>query len=507
MNPEEIQISELLGSGFFGTVWSGYCRGSSCAVKIIPVKENDFDHLATIWKEISVLGNCHDHIIGLMGYSITSQEIRLVMPLKKENLRTYLQRENLSEFRRIEIFQEICDAVRWLHKRKHPILHLDLKLENILVDERGEVFLSDFGFSATMKGTEISTKNKRTIGNLSHSAPEVVVEQKINEKFDIFGLGILLWEILNGVSWCDQAALIIGLSDPRELQESFLNAVQKGFRPHPVDEEYSQILQLLWEQNPQDRPDIDSVCTGLYAHLKKMCMQKQLRSVLNDQNARSFWYENFWNFGETPINFMKCFMPAFLERMRCPGISDLDEKFLRFVFRAGEIGDGFITLPQFASVVNGFGFGSEHRDSISYLTYMKTICNLACFRPDLERAQANTLLSAQTIPVGFYIVRFSSKLKPNCPFTLSIKQMHQKVTQLRIKSWLEGDNERRVYYPEEPKDMLYDPRMKSKSIVELLQNESFRERYSLLALDSVCVDLLPSKLLVDFDCGYFPNGQ
>lgn len=89
---------------------------------------------------------------------------------------------------------QIVRGVDYLHSFDTPIMHRDLKPENLLVD-KGRIMIADFGCSALVKGTR-----NTYCGTPDYVAPEVVMGQQQTEKVDIWGLGVLLFEMLTGKS-------------------------------------------------------------------------------------------------------------------------------------------------------------------------------------------------------------------------------------------------------------------------------------------------------------------
>ncbi|KAF9577682.1 hypothetical protein BGW38_006955, partial [Lunasporangiospora selenospora] len=90
------------------------------------------------------------------------------------------------------IFRQICDAVHHLHS--HKIVHRDIKDENVILDQEGNIQLIDFGSSAYLKeGKKFDT----FCGTLDYAAPEVLTGKKYEgRKQDIWALGILLYTLI-----------------------------------------------------------------------------------------------------------------------------------------------------------------------------------------------------------------------------------------------------------------------------------------------------------------------
>ena len=91
-------------------------------------------------------------------------------------------------------FRQTCSAVNFLHSNN--LIHRDLKPENLLLDEKNNIKLCDFGWCA-----ELNLGNRVTFcGTFEYMAPEIVNELPYNSSIDIWSLGVLLYELLHGYS-------------------------------------------------------------------------------------------------------------------------------------------------------------------------------------------------------------------------------------------------------------------------------------------------------------------
>ncbi|XP_067294529.1 BMP-2-inducible protein kinase isoform X3 [Pseudorasbora parva] len=210
----QVTVEELIAEGGFSMVFLARTHsGVRCALKRMYVNNihdlNIFKREITIMKELSghknivryldsttsAVGDSVWEVLILMEYCKAGQVV------KQMNQRLHV---GFTEEEVLNIFCDACEAVARLHQCKTPIIHRDLKLENLLLNDQGNYVLCDFG-SATHKvllphkdGIAAVEDEIKKYTTLSYRAPEMInlyQGKAITTKADIWALGCLLYKL------------------------------------------------------------------------------------------------------------------------------------------------------------------------------------------------------------------------------------------------------------------------------------------------------------------------
>lgn len=158
----------------------------------------------------------HPNIVKIRDSGIIHGQYFFVMEfIKGQPLYRYAEAQNLSFRERIILFNKICDAVTYAHQQ--GIIHRDLKSGNVLVDERGEPHILDFGLAKAIGLGELDRKDAMpTItgqwsGSLSNMSPEQAAAKPdfIDVRTDVYALGMMLYHILTGQDPYDVTGTIL----------------------------------------------------------------------------------------------------------------------------------------------------------------------------------------------------------------------------------------------------------------------------------------------------------
>ncbi|XP_028801028.1 uncharacterized protein LOC114756270 [Neltuma alba] len=197
-------LKNKLGQGGFGPVYKGKLEdGQEIAVKRL--SRSSGQGMEEFINEVELISKLqHRNLVRLLGYCIEREEEILVyeyMPNKSLDAYIFdpLRRKSLDWGKRFSIIEGIARGLLYLHKDSRlKIIHRDLKASNILLDEKMNPKISDFGMAKLFGGSEDQANTGRIVGTYGYISPEYATEGLYSEKSDVFSFGVLLLEIISG---------------------------------------------------------------------------------------------------------------------------------------------------------------------------------------------------------------------------------------------------------------------------------------------------------------------
>ncbi|XP_004498818.1 CBL-interacting serine/threonine-protein kinase 25 [Cicer arietinum] len=196
------EMGRVLGKGTFAKVYYGkeIETGEGVAIKVIDknkVKKEGM--MEQIKREISVMRLVkHPNIVNLKEVMATKTKILFVMEyIRGGELFAKVEKGKLKEETARKYFQQLISAVEFCHSR--GVAHRDLKPENLLLDEHGDLKISDFGLSALPEQLRQDGLLHTQCGTPAYVAPEVVRKRGYNGfKADTWSCGVILYALLAG---------------------------------------------------------------------------------------------------------------------------------------------------------------------------------------------------------------------------------------------------------------------------------------------------------------------
>ncbi|EFJ40275.1 hypothetical protein VOLCADRAFT_69740, partial [Volvox carteri f. nagariensis] len=208
LDPTKIAIGRRLAVGGFGEVFLAKYEGTLVAVKRLLA--TDSDTAQRFVDEVHMLARLrHPNLLLFMGYTLTPEPSIVTEFMARGSLFHILRHAgNRPPDPRMQraVAMSVARGMAYLHSRAPPILHLDLKSPNVLVDDRWRVKIADFGLSRVRQRTYVSSG--AAAGSPEWMAPEVLRCDHYAEAADVYSYGVILWELLTGQApWADLNAM------------------------------------------------------------------------------------------------------------------------------------------------------------------------------------------------------------------------------------------------------------------------------------------------------------
>ncbi|KAF5196406.1 CBL-interacting serine/threonine-protein kinase [Thalictrum thalictroides] len=247
-------IGKLLGHGTFAKVYqaTNAKTGESVAIKVFD-KENILKGglIGHIKREISILRRVrHPNIVQLFEVMATKAKIYFVMEyVKGGELFKKVSKGRLKEEVARKYFQQLISAVGFCHAR--GVFHRDLKPENLLLDENGDLKVSDFGLSCVSDQIRQDGLFHTFCGTPAYVSPEVLARKGYDAaKVDIWSCGVILFVLMAGyLPFHDQNII------------TMYKKIYKGeFRsPSWFSPQFNRLLARLLDTNPATRITIPEI--------------------------------------------------------------------------------------------------------------------------------------------------------------------------------------------------------------------------------------------------------
>ena len=205
---DHYEVLQVLGHGAMGIVYLArdIRIGRLAALKTLkldqlPFNEESDEFLNRFKREAEVCGSLvHQNIVTLYEVGYSNRNIRyLAMEyVEGESLSSLVKRRGRLDIQLgSQIILDVLRALDYAHERK--IIHRDIKPANILVTERGNAKIADFGVARSVReGISQVTKAGHLLGTPYYMAPEHIAGREIDGRADLFSVGVLYYELLSG---------------------------------------------------------------------------------------------------------------------------------------------------------------------------------------------------------------------------------------------------------------------------------------------------------------------
>jgi serine/threonine protein kinase len=253
---DKYELVERLGRGGMGEVWAGRDRDlhRNVAVKFLVVDDTPADLLHRFDREAVAAAQInHSNVVALYERGVHDGLRFMVMErVEGTNLASRMHgRPPMELAQAIGIAQEICAALVAAHQAK--VVHYDIKPSNVMLTSDGRVKVVDFGiagFSHTHTFTIAPTTMLSPAGTASYGAPEQFLDQRGDERSDLYALGSVLFALLAGEPPFTGANDLSVIRRKIDGEPPRLNALRPGVPP-ALTHLVSELLQRDPDQRPQ----------------------------------------------------------------------------------------------------------------------------------------------------------------------------------------------------------------------------------------------------------------
>ena len=196
------RLIEIIGKGGMATVYRAYQSNMDrdVAMKIMsPDFADDPEFVQRFEREAQIIAQLqHPHILPVYDFGRVDRLAYLVMRLMTGGSLNLLLRGPLPIGRVIELARQIASALDYAHA--HGIIHRDLKPTNILLDDLGNAYLTDFGIAKLLASGTVNglTQPDAVMGTPTYMAPEQWRSEPVDARTDEYALGVIVYQMLLG---------------------------------------------------------------------------------------------------------------------------------------------------------------------------------------------------------------------------------------------------------------------------------------------------------------------
>ena len=247
-------VRRLIGEGGMGKVYEGEERLSKrrVALKVLHAELSKSEQARRLFlNEMQILARVeHPNIVrSLSSLEVGGELVMVLEYLDGRTLRAVIsERGKLAWPDAVAVVSSTADALAAAHGQEPSVIHRDLKPENIMVLTDGSIKVMDFGIAKVIEA--MNQTNTQSVGTLQYMSPEQIDATTIDHRSDLYCLGLILYELLEGrppfVSNSPRQLLNLQCTaEPPELSDEVRRGLPQGIE---------SLLFRLLEKAPEDRP-------------------------------------------------------------------------------------------------------------------------------------------------------------------------------------------------------------------------------------------------------------
>ena len=257
------EILQLLGEGGMGAVYKATDRELDrfAALKVIRPELASNPAILARFKQELLLAHQVTHRNVIRIYDLGEAEgVKFITMefIEGRDLRSLIhEKKKYAPEEAVEIIQQVCQALEAAHNV--GVIHRDLKPQNIMQDASGRILVMDFGLARTM-GSNGMTQTGAIVGTMEYMSPEQALGKELDQRSDIFALGLILYEMLTGkVPFAADSALASlikrtqerakPVSDVEAQVPGALSGIVSKCLERDLNERYQTVSEVLGDLN------------------------------------------------------------------------------------------------------------------------------------------------------------------------------------------------------------------------------------------------------------------
>ena len=288
------RILDRIGTGGMGTVWLAERDDAAFTKKVaLKIVRGGLDHPRLVERfraERQILAGLeHPGIARLLDGGQTDDGLPYVVMehVSGEPIDRFVQGRSLSIRETLRLFVRVCDSIEYAHQRL--VIHRDIKPANILVNDEGEPKLLDFGIAKMLaedQSPDLTVAGARPMTPI-YAAPEQIRGEPVSTATDVYGLGLLLYELLTGEHpfWNEKRSSREVESAVLETDPAAPSAVarrQTGARPASggIEPDLDNVVLKAMEKDPSRRyPSVAEFAADVQRYLDDQPVHAQQQTL------------------------------------------------------------------------------------------------------------------------------------------------------------------------------------------------------------------------------------
>ena len=232
--------------------------GIQVAIKLLKDEVSDKEKIYERFSQEGLLNLNHPNIVKILDAGVYDNTPYIVMEyIEGRDLEDLIKaKTKLPINEALSIFTQLLSALSYVHSL--GIIHRDIKPKNILIDKSGTVKLTDFGIAKSIY-SHVKTSTGGYLGAPAYSSPEQMDSLAIDNRSDIYSLGITLYEMLAGVTPFSSTSILSLIKEKFTGKYKSVETYRSDVPPHIIS-----VIEKCIAVNPKDRfNSISEIMTAL----------------------------------------------------------------------------------------------------------------------------------------------------------------------------------------------------------------------------------------------------